>query len=94
MVSEPHSELGSQIVLRGMFDQLSTIPLTQFFSHFIVHMNYLGECLSVDCVQWVQNWDPRLHPNRLPGDGDAAGTGPRFEKVAQLQATVNSIKSS
>ena len=60
MVSEPHSELGSQIVLRGMFDQLSTIPLTQFFSHFIVHMNYLGECLSVDCVQWVQNWDPRL----------------------------------
>lgn len=60
MVSEPYSELGSQIVLQGMFDQLSTIPLTQFFSHFIVHMNYLGECLSVDCVQWVQNGDPRL----------------------------------
>ena len=60
MVSEPHSELGSQIVLRGMFDQLSNIPLTQFFSHFIVHMNYLGECLSVECVQWVQNWDHRL----------------------------------
>ena len=35
-----------------------------------------------------------LHPNRLPDDGYAAGTGPRFEKVAQLQATVNSIKSS
>lgn len=60
MVSDPHSELGSQIVLQGMFDQLSIIPLTQFFSHFIVRMNYLGECLSVDCVQWVQSGDPRL----------------------------------
>lgn len=72
-------------VLRGMFDQLSIIPLTQFFSHFIVYMNYLGECLSVDCVQWGLEWGPKtLHPNRLPGDGAAAGTGPRFETVAQL----------
>ena len=60
MVSDPHNELGSQIVLQGMFDQLSIIRLTQLFSYFIVRMNYLGECLSVDCVQWVQSGDPRL----------------------------------
>ena len=83
MVSDPHSELGSQIVLQGVFDQyhsFNPVLLTLYCAYEL-----FGGMVKCRLCTVGPEWGPKtLHPNRLPDDGAAAGTVPRFETVARL----------